>query len=302
MHHHAQREDVEDLLEVERLAAHLLDDAVDVLRPPLHRGLDAFGLQFVLQLRAQLLDVAFALDALLVEQPRDQLVGFGLEKAEREVFDLPLHLPDAQPVRERRKHLQRLARHAFGRGLLAGRRMPQRLQARGQPQHDHAQVTRKREQHLAHVLGLRAGAFGVVPLRGGARLLLHAHELGGLDRERCEVVAENLGDHFLRAVQVLARIHEVARGLHRLGAAHLRDDGGHRIGVRQRVLAGVEFFVGDQRLGERAGARQHVLHDRRAVGRGGRQRVIDHDAVGQGCRLKVRRLSLHDALNRTGNS
>ncbi|MCY1367314.1 hypothetical protein D9M69_542430 [compost metagenome] len=78
-HHHAQCEDVEDLLEVERLAAHLLDDAVNVLRASLHRGLDAFGLQFVLQLRAQLLDVTLALDALLVEQPCDQLVGVGFE-------------------------------------------------------------------------------------------------------------------------------------------------------------------------------------------------------------------------------
>ena len=174
--------------------------------------------QVALEPRAQLLDVAFALDALLVEQARDELVGLGLEKAEREILDLPLDLPDAEPVGQRREHLQRLARHALGHGPLAGRRVAQRLQARGQPQHHHAQVAREREQHLAHVLGLRAGAVAWRMRRGRARLLLHMHQLGGLDRQRGEVVAEHLGDHFLRPVQVLARIDQVAGGLHGLGA------------------------------------------------------------------------------------
>jgi hypothetical protein len=94
--------------------------------------------------------------------------------------------------------------------------MPQRLQARSQPQHHDPQVAREREQHLAHVLGLRARAIRQVRAgRGRTRLLLHMHELGGFHRQRREVVAEHLGDHFLRPVQVLARIDQVACRLHR---------------------------------------------------------------------------------------
>ena len=55
---------------------------------------------------------------------------------------------------------------------------------------------------------------------GRARLLLHVHQLGGFDRQRGVVVAEDLGDHLLRPVQVLAGIDQVAGRLHRLGAAH----------------------------------------------------------------------------------
>ncbi len=114
-----------------------------------------FWLQLALQLRAQVLHVAFALDTLFVEQARDLLVGFRLQEAEGQVFHLPLDLPDAQAVGQRREHLQRLARQRHRGGLPARRAVAQRLQARGQPQHHHAQVARERQQHLAHVLGLR---------------------------------------------------------------------------------------------------------------------------------------------------
>ena len=53
-----------------------------------------------------------ALDALLVEQARDRLVVLGLEEAERQVLELPLDLPDAEPVGERREHLHRLGARA----------------------------------------------------------------------------------------------------------------------------------------------------------------------------------------------
>jgi hypothetical protein len=51
-HHHAQGQDVEHLPEVERLATHLLHDAVDVLRPALDRRADALALQFMFELAA----------------------------------------------------------------------------------------------------------------------------------------------------------------------------------------------------------------------------------------------------------
>ena len=60
-----------------------------------------FG-QRLTQLRERLLDVALAPAATVVQLARDAYVGLGLEFAEREVFQLPLDLPDTQPVGQRR--------------------------------------------------------------------------------------------------------------------------------------------------------------------------------------------------------
>jgi hypothetical protein len=184
-HDHAQRANVEHLREVQRLAAHLLDDAVDVLGPPLHLAGCPRPCSSCSSCSAAARRSLRARPASRPAAAR-QLVGLGLEEAEGQVLHLPLHLPDAQPVGQRREHLQRLARHALGHRLLGGGVPAQGLQARGQPQHHHAQVARERQQHLAHVLGLRAGrpSAACEPRRGRARLPLHAHQLGGLDRQR----------------------------------------------------------------------------------------------------------------------
>jgi len=93
-HHHAQRAQVEHLLEIEPLAAHFFDDAVDVLGAPLHLGGDALRAQRPLQVLAHLFDVALALDAFFVDAARDVFVGLWLEEAKGQVFDLPLDRPD----------------------------------------------------------------------------------------------------------------------------------------------------------------------------------------------------------------
>ena len=51
------------------------------------------------------------------------LVGVGLEHAQREVLELPLELPDAEPVGERREEIERLARRALPR-LVTSARLP----------------------------------------------------------------------------------------------------------------------------------------------------------------------------------
>ena len=254
-HHHAQRADVKHLVKVERLAAHLLDDAVDVLRAPLHAGADAARAQIGLQPPTQLLHVHLALAPLFVEQAGHFLVGIGLQEAKGQVLQLPLDLPDAQAVGQRRKHLQRLARQAGRYGALAGRMKAQRLQARGQAQHHHTQVAREGEQHLAHVLGLHGGVFQVLC---GAGLLLHAHELGGLYRQRGKVGTKGLGDHLFRLVQMNACMHQIAGGLHGLRTTNALEDGSHGIGVGQRVFAGIQRFASHQGLGKRARTRQRV--------------------------------------------
>src|SRR5437763_1977494 len=85
---YSPRADVEDVGEVERLAAHLLHDAVDVLGPAMHFGAHTLRAQLVLDARAQLLHVLLALDALLVQQLRHLPVHVGVEEAEGEVLHL----------------------------------------------------------------------------------------------------------------------------------------------------------------------------------------------------------------------
>ena len=55
----------------------------------------------------------------------------GLEKAERQIFKLPLQLPDAKPIGQRRVKPHRFARDRLRPGCFAGRVVAQRLQTRG---------------------------------------------------------------------------------------------------------------------------------------------------------------------------
>jgi hypothetical protein len=56
--------------------------------------------------------------ALLVEHLGDALVGVRVEEAEGQVLQLPLQLPDAEAVGERRIDVERLARHLGAQVVL----------------------------------------------------------------------------------------------------------------------------------------------------------------------------------------
>ncbi len=146
--------DVVDLAELRALALHLLPDAVDVFRSTLDVGLDAGGLEVRLELGDRALDVRLAALAARVEQLGELAEALGLEDLEREVLELPLHLPDAEALRQRRVDLHGLA----GDALLLVRRQPvQRahvVQAVGELDEDDPDVLGHRQQHLADVLGL----------------------------------------------------------------------------------------------------------------------------------------------------
>ena len=105
-----QRANVKHLVKVQRLATHLFDDAVNVFWPALHQRGDALLIQRALQLRPQRLHEAFTVSPLFVEQASHLLVHLGFEKAEGQVFHFPFELPDAQAIRQWRKHMQRLVR------------------------------------------------------------------------------------------------------------------------------------------------------------------------------------------------
>ena len=152
---HAQRVDVVDLAELRALALHLAVDAVDVLRAARELGARCRPR------RARPPSASFArwtyasrawrwLSSWRGQRP----VGLGLEHLEGEVLELPLELPDPEPLRERRVDLGGLARDAQ---LLLGGQRPERahvVEPVGELDEDDADVLRHREEHLADVLGL----------------------------------------------------------------------------------------------------------------------------------------------------
>ena len=242
---------------------------------PRHSGSDALAGQSLLQALAQGHHVTFAFGALFIQQPGNVLVGDRLQKAEGQVFHLPFNLPDAQAVGQGRKHLQGFAGQLGGHGQFGGGKVAQGLQARGQAQHDHPKVTAERQQHLAHVFCLQAGAERCVVSPPGVGLgrpgqALHHHQLVGLHGQLRQLRAKGLGHHLFGLVQVRAGIHQVTGRLHGHRTTNAGQDRGHSLGMRQDVFARVQRFARDQRLGKGAGFGQGfaVLGTFGGIGRG----------------------------------
>ena len=107
------------------------------------------------QVLAGLVDVALALVALLGDQALDLVVLARMQRLEGEVLELPLDRVDAEPVRDRRVDVERLARLV---DLLLLRHRVDRahvVQAVGELDQDDPDVRGHRDHHLAVVLGLR---------------------------------------------------------------------------------------------------------------------------------------------------
>jgi hypothetical protein len=281
----AQRAQVEHALEAQALALHLFPDAVEVLGPALHLGVQTQALQLGQQRGACLVHAQFTLQALLVQRAGQRVVGLGFEEAEGQVFQLPLDLPDAQPVGQRGEHLARLQRHLGGHRLLAGGEPAQGLQARGQAQQHHAQVAAEGQQHLAHALDLLALLGRLLELRA-ARGALHAHQLARVLDQLRVAFTEALGDQLLGLREVLAGVHQVGSGLDGGRGADAGQDGRHAVGMRQGVLAGVEALAAQQRFRERARTIEHVERLRRPRrGSGQRARQIAFEQLDDGSAL-----------------
>src|SRR5690606_1978533 len=123
----AQSAQVLDLGQAQALAPHLAANAEQVLRPAAEFRPDPGALKLRAQALERGLDELLALDAALFELLRQPLVLVRPEEPERQVLELPLELPETQPIGEWRQHVERLAAdrrigHATLRDML-----PQRL-------------------------------------------------------------------------------------------------------------------------------------------------------------------------------
>ena len=102
----------------------------------------------------RLVGLRLAVGALVGDHRLDLRVLPRVERLEREVLELPLERVDPEPVRERRVHLERLAR--LLRLLLLPEVLdrPHVVEAVGELDEDDADVLRHRDDHLPVVLGL----------------------------------------------------------------------------------------------------------------------------------------------------
>ena len=134
---------------------HLLVDRPVVLRPALHRRLDVQLGEAVL---APAASTAARQLLALGRAARDHLLDLGValrvQHREREVLELPLHVGDAEPVRERRVDVERLLRDPALLRLGQRRDRAHVVEAVGELDEQDADVLRHRHEHLAQRRGL----------------------------------------------------------------------------------------------------------------------------------------------------
>ena len=138
-----------------------------MLRPTFDLGFDAGLGEFLAQPGGDGLHVVLAVGAPLRHQPGDLLVLVGDDVAERQILQLPLHLPDAQAVGQGREDLQRLDGDALP---LFHRQIRQRahvVKPIGQLDDDDADVVAHRQKRLAQRFLGQLGSLRVALGAGG---------------------------------------------------------------------------------------------------------------------------------------
>ena len=182
--HHAESEDVGQLLEADRLAFHLGPDRKRPLAPAIDMRSHAVFLEIVGELAFDLADqVAVALRQ-RVQSLFHHRVGFRIERAERKIFEFFPHLLHAHAARERRIDVQRFLGDPV---TCRGRHELQRahvVQTVGKLDQENADIVGDRQQQLAQVLGLL----------GLPRYQLQPLQLGETFHQRADLVPEDVID------------------------------------------------------------------------------------------------------------
>ena len=184
-------------------------------------------------------DQALALGALLLHGACQIPVHLRMDVAEAQILQFPLELPDAQPVGQGRKDVQRLACDPFA---LVGRLAAQGahvVQTIGQLDEHHARIFHHGQEHLAQGLGLGVGhaRLGIAQI-ADALQLGHAVDQRGHGRPELgtDVVDPELG--------VLGHVVEQAGGqcVH-IHVQRLVEDRGHGQGMDHVRLAALTTLV-----------------------------------------------------------
>ena len=253
---HAHRGEVVDLVELAALAGHLVVDRVEVLRAAGDVDGDVDLLELAQQDVGRLRDVALAVGAPLGDHRLDLRVLARVQRLEGEVLELPLERVDAEPVRERRVDLERLARLLDLLLLAEVLDRAEVVEAVGELDEDDADVLGHRHDHLAVVLGL-----GLL-----AGLELDAGQLRDAVDEHGDLVAELLAQRVELDAGVLDDVVEERGGDRLLVEAQAGADRGDADGMRDERLARAALLALVRGRGEAERARDELDVDVRVLG------------------------------------
>lgn len=271
-HHHTHRHQVVDLLELLLLAAHLVDDAVDVLGPTAQLGAHPDGLQLAVEDLAHVADEDLALLAPALEPGLHGVVAVRVELGEGQVLQLRLELPDAEPVGERRIDVQGLLADPPAPLLGVGSHGAHVVEAVGKLDEHHPDVLGHGHQHLPDVLGL--GLFTGVHM--------DLAELGDPLDETGDGFAELTPDLLQGDLGVLDGVVEERRGEGLGVEAQLTEEDRRGQRMLHVGLPGEPELPGVSPLGHDIGALQHGTVGLGEVGGPGRE-----IGVGHGCPASV---------------
>ena len=208
-------------------------------------GLDAGLCELGAELGDRPLDERLAALAPGVEEPGQLAEALRLERLEGEVLELPLHLPDPEPLGQRGVDLHRLAGDAL---LLVDRQGGQRahvVEPVGELDEDDPDVLGHRQEHLPDVLGLLL----LVGMGAELRQLRHAVDEAG------DLRPESLLDVDEAVLGVLGHVVEERRlDGDRVDAEVGQDLGrGDRVGHVRLARARASARRGPRRPGRRRG-------------------------------------------------
>ena len=192
-----------------------------------------------------------------------------MQRLEREILELPLHLVDAEPVRERRVDLERLLRLLHLLLLAEVLDRAHVVEPVRELDQDHADVLRHRDDHLAVVLGLRLLA----------RLELDARQLRDAVDELGDLVAELVLDLVERRLGVLDDVVQERGGDRLLVEPQAREDERHPVRVVDEVLAGAPLLPLVRVRREEKGAPEELAVDVRVVGRDLGEQLVDEALI-----------------------
>ena len=285
--------DVKELIKAQVLSLHLLPDGIDVLRAPRDVRRDVILAQKLLNARHGLVDELDALGAVALQFARDGVVFLGTREAKREILELPLDLPDAETVGERRVERERV--FAIGAALLTlARSEPtQSLQTAREFQEHDAQILAHGKEHAARRFGIGSG--GVFPSRA-VREIVDAPEFL---HEAVDVRAETLFNPFARILNDGGHAKEISRG-HEFGVVSKAPQNfGDAVGMRQRVFARGKRYVFIKRLRQGAG---QVHIDRRRCCFGRHSSLLPFSAVrfSSPCLKSIEKILLRRAAPHSG--
>ena len=270
----AHRDEVEDVVELAALDDHLLVEAPQVLAATGHLGLDAEVAQPGTHLGDRRRQVLVALGRAAADEVVELGEALRVEGGEGEVLELLLELLHPEAVGQRGVDVERLLGDALLLGHRHGGDRAHVVQPVGQLDHQHAQVARHRDEHLAHRRRLL----------GFARVELDALELGDPVDDLGDLAAEVGLDVGQRDLGVLDGVVEQGGGDGDLVESDVGDDAGDGQRVVDVALAAGAQLAAVGLGGDLVGAvdrRHRRLGMARPVARQQRRQL------GRGCRLVV---------------